>query len=175
MPTTYTKIALVTLGSNQTTVTISSIPQTFTNLLLKCNMRGTTSSSYQSINMTFNGDGSNVYSMTGIQSIAAAGDTIGITAGVGSSSSITNGSTANAAVANTYSITDISILNYISTSLAKQITINSITENNTNNANITQQAHCFNSTNAISSISFTPSSGQFATGSTFYLYGLVNS
>jgi len=53
MPKTYEPIATTTLGSNQTTITFSSIPSTYTDLVIVSNM-GTTTASYPFIR--FNGD-----------------------------------------------------------------------------------------------------------------------
>jgi hypothetical protein len=63
MPATYEPIATTTLGSNQTTITFSSIPSTYTDLVVVSNM-GTTTASYPFIR--FNGDTGSNYSVTSL-------------------------------------------------------------------------------------------------------------
>jgi len=59
---TYTPIATYTLGSN-TTVTFSSIPQTYTDLVLVTETTGTTNGA---LDVRFNGDSGTNYSRTGL-------------------------------------------------------------------------------------------------------------
>jgi len=61
MPKTYEPIATTTLGSNQATITFSSIPSTYTDLVVVSNF-GTTTASYPYIR--FNGDTGSNYSVT---------------------------------------------------------------------------------------------------------------
>jgi len=58
MANTYTLIEAKTLGSNTANVTFSSIPQTYTDLLLKTSLRYTGSSA-DSVKMLFNNSSSN--------------------------------------------------------------------------------------------------------------------
>lgn len=62
MPITYEPIQTYTLGSN-TTVTFSSIPQTYTDLVLVTEATGTTNGA---LDVRFNGDSGTNYSRTGI-------------------------------------------------------------------------------------------------------------
>ena len=75
MTATYEKIATTPLGSAAATVTFSSIPATYTDLVLICNPISTaTSGAY--MNMTYNSDTASNYSYTwmrGNGSTAASG------------------------------------------------------------------------------------------------------
>ena len=62
MASTYTPIATTTLGSNQSTVTFSSIPSTYTDLVLVCN--ATVSSANGTWYLEFNSDTGTNYSAT---------------------------------------------------------------------------------------------------------------
>jgi hypothetical protein len=59
---TYTPIATTTLGSAAATVTFSSIPSTYTDLVLVFN--GTTVTTANNLSLQFNGDTASNYSMT---------------------------------------------------------------------------------------------------------------
>lgn len=62
MPLTYDSISSQTLGSNQSAITLSSIPQTFTDLVLVCWGWGATGGG--SIKIRPNNDGSTLYNTT---------------------------------------------------------------------------------------------------------------
>jgi hypothetical protein len=62
MPATYEAIATSTLGSNQSSVTFSSIPSTYTDLIIVVNAGASVATANGSIR--FNGDTGNNYSQT---------------------------------------------------------------------------------------------------------------
>ena len=62
MPATYTLIASNTLSSNTTTVTFSSIPATYTDLVLRLSGRINVSAWSAALTIRFNGNTSGVYS-----------------------------------------------------------------------------------------------------------------
>lgn len=70
MASTYTPIATTTLGSATAFYTFSSIPGTYTDLIVAVNT--STSSSGQSVGMQFNGDTGNNYSSTDLVADASA-------------------------------------------------------------------------------------------------------
>jgi hypothetical protein len=54
MPLTYVNIASTTLASSQSNVSLSSIPQTYTDLMLVCSMRGNRQTNADPVNITLN-------------------------------------------------------------------------------------------------------------------------
>ena len=64
---TYEAIATQTLGSAAATVTFSSIPSTYTDLVLVCNFGTTSVSPSPSLTLQFNGDTGTNYSMTNLR------------------------------------------------------------------------------------------------------------
>jgi len=62
MPSTYEPIATNTLSSTASSITFSSIPGTYTDLVLICNLKATPTAS--SLVARFNGSSSNIYSVT---------------------------------------------------------------------------------------------------------------
>lgn len=170
MATTYTLISSNVLGSNTTTVTLSSIPSTYTDLVLRASTRDTLNQTAPSVNIRINSDSSALYSETNLQ-----GD------GSTASSDRTSNSTITypgfhpgaASTANTFSNFEIYFPNY-TVSQNKSFGISFVGENDNITAYIHTKAELYRSTAAISTLTLTCGS-QFATGSSFYLYGIKNS
>ena len=165
MATTYTPIATQTLSSTSASVTFSSIPSTYTDLVLVCNIG--ISVSGQTVQTIFNGDTGSNYSFTEL-----AGD--GSTSSSGRLSSRTNIYSGLAVAPSTdLSCTLVfNINNYSNTTTYKVL----ISRESTNGAGTYQGVNTvvglWRSTAAIYEINFTPSTGDFIVGSTFTLYGI---
>ena len=69
MANTYTLLETVTVGAaGAASVTFNSIPQTgYTDLVIKCSVRGTASALYASLAVRFNGDSAANYKNLAIQ------------------------------------------------------------------------------------------------------------
>jgi hypothetical protein len=166
MPTpTYTPLAIVTLGSSATSVTFSSIPATYRDLVLVCNWQNSGSGSASRLQL--NGDtGSNYFGvwMTGNGTSAISS----------SETSQTSARIAGAAVgpANTYSnIAILQFLDYSATDKHKTV----ISRYGSTATETQATASRYASTSAITSIRFFDILGQtFQTGSTFNLYGIAS-
>ena len=179
---TFIKIATNTVGSGGVaSVTFSSIPATYTDLLIKISARSSTNSSaniWDDVGINFNSAGVN----TSVTSKTA----FGYSASVGSNSNaswsagfVTNPN----ATANTFSNTEIYIPNYTSASLPKAFSVNTAANTNATtpiNANIDAMLAGLWSPGtqaAITSIGFsivTGTSPLFVQYSTFTLYGISN-
>ena len=163
MPSTYTPIATTTLGSAASSVTFSSISGTYTDLILVMNVGGSVSGN--AMNMTFNSDTSTNYSDTGLWgtgSSAASGrhsnaTNAALSIGVGVSTSASDTQTI------------VQIQNYSNSTTYKTVLIRA------NNASdgVDATVGLWRNTNAITSIDIGLNTGNFATGSTFTLYGIV--
>lgn len=160
---TYTPIATQTLGSSASTVTFSSIPSTYTDLVLIVNSASNTGTNYP--NMRFNSDSGTNYSRT-----ALWGN--GSTQGSGRDSNITIASlcynSANTTTANGFTAM-AHIMNYANTSTYKTAIVRA---NNAGNA-VEAIVDLWRSTAAISSIVVGVDSNSYAAGSTFTLYGIA--
>ena len=165
MPATYEPIATTTLGSAAASITISSIPATYTDLILIAT--GVTTDDAVAIFLRFNSDTSSVYSQTrmgGDGSSATSSRNNGLsflsaTGFAGSSSTIP-------------STRNINIFSYAG-SLFKTI-LGFVSEDKNGSGAVTNAVGLWNNTAAITSISLTPSSGNLATGYTATLYGIKN-
>lgn len=170
MPNTYTLIASNTISTPAYTFTMSSIPQTYTDLLLVCSIRSDYSNSSEAqilINSLTSGYNGTLFSGTN--------GYVGSSQAAHTWSLVMNGS---GTTSNTFSNVEIVIPNYSSTTLQKTLMTNGVTEDNsTSNAFRWMVGSRNTTTNAVTSITFQAwqSFINFAAGSSFYLYGIKNS
>jgi hypothetical protein len=160
MPTnTYVALDKITLGTATSTITFSSIPQTYTDLVMVFD--GTAASATYS-GIRFNGDTGNNYSYT---YLAGNGSTA-----VSSRSSnnpemyTSTGNTVTTSQNNTI----VHIQNYSNTSTFKTALI----RNNSTTVETTAAVGLWRNTAAITSVTFKTPGTNFAAGSTFSLYGI---
>ena len=169
MANTYTLIASNTLSSSAASVTFSSIPSTYTDLVLRVSARLTVE---DYINITLNESSSSIYSNTRMW-----GD--GSTANSGRQSNTTNFflyPAMNTNTANTFSSHEVYIPSY-TVSQNKPISVFEVTETNATGGYQfqTAQAVLFRSTSAVTSLTLTAAAGSIVSGSSFWLYGVKNS
>ena len=170
MPNTYTLIEAKTLASNTASVSFTSIPSTYTDLMLLISAR-TIRATYSddSAAITFNGSTTS-YSSKFIEGNGA------------SASSYSGGSTNvslylpadGAATANTFGNLSIYIPNYAG-SAYKSFSSDVVMETNATTAYMTLTAGLWSNTAAINQITVTGVFANLKTNSTFYLYGIKNS
>ena len=169
MTATYEAIQTYTLGSSAASQTFSSIPSTYTDLVLQCSIICTSSGVV--LYTRFNGDTGSNYSDTILIGNAAldAGsgrrtnndkiDSNGYNYGMGTDASLPNLATFN-------------VMNYANTNTYKSCLIRSQSTSNAPQTEVFATVGLWRSTSAISTILLYPSAGNFATGSTFTLYGI---
>jgi hypothetical protein len=175
-PSSFESISTVTLSANTSTLTISSIPSNFQHLQLRCDVRGTTgaiSGNYPDLRV--NGDTGSNYTYSYVETYAP-----------NSPDAIVTGSTGNLGqlygpyflnndnhAAGYFASLFINIADYSSTNKYKtwQAT-GGWTDRSV--ARISSMAGHWMSNSAINSITLTPASGSWVTGSTFALYGIKN-
>ena len=171
MATTYTLINSNVLSSSAASVTFSSIPATYTDLVLRISSRNDWAATQTSLKLTINGSSSSVYSFTRLY---GTGSAAGSSRSSGNTSSFIYYVNADTSTSNTFSSTEIYIPSYTA-SQNKPISVFSSQENNTTAAFLGVSANLFAGTTAISSLSLTENNGSnFMIGSSFYLYGISN-
>jgi hypothetical protein len=156
------------LGSAQASITFSSIPQTFTDLLIFTSCRTAhTGPVWDSIRFSFNGvntDQTNRY-LYGDGALAASA--------AESSALIGFGANSNSATSNTFSNASAYIPNYTA-AIAKSISSDGVAENNGTTGGQIIIANLWNSTAAITSITLTPNSAtNFLQYSSATLFGIL--
>lgn len=171
MATTYKLIGSTTLTTTTASVTFSSIPQTYTDLLLKISPRTTNTSFGETIrirpnNLTTNGSarilrgfgtGSSSYTYSNVLA--------------------TNNSLGNTATASIFASIDVYIPNYTSSNY-KSFSSDAVSENNATDGRQDIIASLWSDTAAITSLVIDNDAGSpfsFTANSTFYLYGIKNS
>jgi hypothetical protein len=160
------KIETVEVASPAASVTFSSIPQGYTDLIVNMSPRTTSGNIYADVRIKFNGANTNFSAryIEGNGATASSGslarDFLGSAAG--------NGSTAN-----TFSSTQIYIPNYTSANY-KSFSIDSVQENNATTAYAGLVTNLWSNTAAINEIVFYPqATTYFMTNSTLTLYGVL--
>lgn len=172
MAFTYQLIASNTLSSTATSVTFSSIPGTYTDLVLRISARGSRSALVDNVVVRYNSDSSAIYSTTGMTGNGSAASSFRSS---GNSSFTFNVSNGNTSTSSTFGSTEIYIPGYTGTS-SKPIGVFTLSENNGSEAYIRANADLFRNTSAITSIAITPEIGpNWQIGSSFWLYGIKNS
>jgi hypothetical protein len=161
MPATYEPIATQTVsGSSTGTVTFTSIPSTYTDIVVMINA-GYLSDS-RDVTWTVNNDGGSNYSQTTLQ-------------GDGSSATSSRNTSvvkfySNCLTHPNYGVGIIHLMNYANTTTFKTALSRSGTTVNVVQAGV----HLWRSTAAINRLDFFPNvSGNFLSGSTFTLYGIL--
>jgi len=175
MPTpTYVAIAKTVLTTTQSSITLNSIPSTYTDLLLVVSARNDSASvGIENIRLRPNNSTSLVYSFTIGYSSPPNGAS---TNSSGNNNINIYGNPGGSTTANTFGNIEIYIPNYTS-STNKPISYTSVGENNDATmtfANVIG-AGLWSDTTTISSIVLQSSSGSFVSGSRFDLYGIKNS
>lgn len=162
MASTYTPIATQTLGSAQASITFSSIPSTYTDLVLVASC-STDHTAATNLRYKFNGSTGSIYSgvfLTGNGS-AAASTNSGGTSTLGYFGEITNSSTE-------FGVVVASINNYSNATTYKT----TLSRANYASGLVSAVVSLAQTTAAVSSILIQFGAGNIRTGSSFTLYGI---
>lgn len=170
MPTTYIAIATTTVGSGgAANIEFTSIPGTYTDLLLKYSLRATTTGAVsRGVIVTLNNNTSS-YSGRYLQ-----GDGSSVTTGsnpTGTDDFYAGECTAAGATSNTFGNQEFYIANYAGSDY-KSISVDAVAETNATTQYMSLTANLWSNTAAITSIKLIPSSDNFAQYSTATLYGI---
>mgnify|MGYP003642745998 CR=1 FL=1 len=171
MATTYTLINSNVLTSSQTSITFSSIPADYTDLVVRAGVRSDFANTIELMKITINGNSGSLYSMTGVY---GTGTSPATDRDSGTSLNFDPVDAANN-TANTFGNYELYIPSYLASQNKQVGTFAVYEQNSTANNRVQTNAGFFRSTTAISSISFAPRYGtNFVSGSSFYLYGISN-
>jgi len=171
MPT-FTKIASVTVGSGgASSISFSSISQSYTDLVLKISNRdGRTGIAVSDIRFNFNGAGVG----TNISGRYGYGDGTSATTSSVSANGELAFCDAAGATTSTFGNAEVYIANYTSSNY-KAISSESVAETNATGGYNLFLAGLWSNTAAITSITMTPFTSPFSQFSTATLYGIKNS
>jgi hypothetical protein len=165
MTATYERIATQTLSSTASSISFTSIPQTYTDLIMIAELRSSDSrNGGQSVNFRFNGDSSSNYSKTGMYSVGSSRASFRQT----SASVIELSCVMNGSASGLFSQNIVNIMNYSNTSIFKTVPFRVNTEGYTS-----VEIGLYRSTSAITSITITePSALNWVAGSSVTIYGI---
>ena len=162
MALTYEKIANTTLGSAQASYTFTSIPNTYTDLVLIVNGKTTGAGGYTALAITLNSDSGANYSRTGMYGANAEASAL-IQSGI-SSGFITIGQAAN-----NFGNAIVNFQDYSNTTTYKTF----LSTENYSALVVYSTVSLWRNTNAITSITLSGTGGyNIASGSIFSLYGI---
>jgi hypothetical protein len=171
---TYTLISSNVLASSAASVTFTSIPATYTDLVLKWSTRDdSTNYALSAFLVTFNNDTTTLYSATEIY----AGDSSPASGRTSTAGNIGLNGQGGSMDANCFSSGEMYLPSYLA-SQNKPSSFYYVNENNSTTAYrwlVDATAALYRSTTAISSIELKPpATKNFVSGSSFYLYGISN-
>ena len=176
MASTYVLISSNVLASSTASVTFSSIPQTYTDIIVSMSVRTDQAVQRNLFNIFPNSETTS--STNGSQTSLYNNGSSASSAATSSSYPYRNIFDANgsSSTASTFSSVQIYIPNYTSTSNYKPASTFGASENNsTGDAFVGLQAELYSSTSAITQLVITTSGFNWVSGSSFYLYGIKNS
>lgn len=164
------KIADTTVSTPVSSITFSSIPTGYTDLMLVCSARRT--AIYADSFIRFNSDSGANYSW--IQALADGSNASGYGLSAQTYAQAGHFSSRSSYSANAFGSGNIYIPNY-ATSNFKSFSVDAVNENNATQASSMLVAGLWSSTAAITSITLLPDIGygEYATNSTFTLYGVL--
>jgi hypothetical protein len=170
MANTFIKIAGVTVGAGgAANIDFTSIPSTYTDLVIKLSSRIGSAADRDGVLLTFNNNASN-YSfrrLYGYDSAVVAAD-----AASAQSSIPVGNTTANNATSNTFGSHEIYVPNYAGSNF-KSVNAETVAENNSSSSWVLLlNASLWSDTAAINRVTLTPLSSTFMQYSTATLYGI---
>jgi hypothetical protein len=173
MAATYELIASNTLTTTAASITFSSIPATYTDLVLRVSARTDRAGTNQEMRLRFNGSSSADYSNTLLQGNAGAASSERQSSQVYIAR--IRQVTSTDATANTFGSIEIYIPSYLSNT-NKPLSSFGADENNTeNDPFVGVNAGLWSDTSAINQIDLILPADDFISGSSFFLYGIKNS
>ena len=166
MASTYEPIASHTLTSSATSYTFTSVPSTFTDLVLVVNAQRSTTAENPSLTLRFNSDTGSNYSMTNL-----LGNGSSASSSRQSNQSMMNLSYHSLPSADSFATYVISIASYTNTNVYKTV----LSASGHASYGVQRTVGLWRSTAAITSVTVTNdgSPTNFSTGCTFSLYGLA--
>jgi hypothetical protein len=172
MANTYTLIEGKTLTATAASVTFTTIPQTYTDLLLKFSCRSTSTAGtdvYANLKIQFNSDtGNNYNGIIAFGQGSGSGLSGSYTTQPGNLFSYANG---NITTASTFSNGEVYIPNYTGSN-QKISSVDCVVENNAVSGFVEFAAERWTGTSAITTIDVVSLYGLHTADSNFYLYGI---
>jgi hypothetical protein len=174
MPNTYTKLLSATIVSSGTNISITNIPQTYTDLIVHLSGRTDHVGPFGNLAMWFNNDGNLIYSVT---NLFGSGSGASASRGSGSFPQGIGNVNSSGSTSNIYTSSSVYIPNYTNTTAFKTAFVETATENNATTAYTSIHGFLYRSTSAIQHMAFNGNqlTQGFLTPTTLSVYGIKNS
>lgn len=150
--------------------TFSSIPQTYTDLILRTSVRSGNSGTNANLEIKFNSITSGYYS----KGVVGNGSTLSGQSDSNAGSFALQYTSTDVTTANTFGNAEIRIFNYAG-STPKTISSDFVSESNASTVNYTGLSGAYNTTTAAITSIIISAGASLMAGSTLYLYGIKNS
>jgi hypothetical protein len=174
MANTYVKIASVSvplLGAAN--IEFSSIPSTYTDLVLVASVRDSAAAGFNDGSLTINSNSpASVHTFRYLLGSGSSASSGAVASQPHIQAWLENSATSTAS---TFANVQFYFPNYANTSYNKSVSIDSVAETNATTAYASFVAGIYASTNAITTLKLTPSSGTYVQYSTATLYGISKS
>ena len=168
----YESISTVTVGSNVSSITFSSIPATYTHLQVRIMARNAaTGGTTQNLNMTINNDSGANYTFHQLNSDGANAGSYGEGFGRTNCVQVVHIPTSTAA-SGIFGVGIIDILDYTNTNKLRTIKSLRGQDQNNTDGSVALLSYLYNSTTAVSRLDFSGSGGDIVQYSSFALYGI---
>ena len=173
MATTYTLISSNVLSSSAASVTFSSIPATYTDLVIRASVRGDSAAAAVNMKVLLNNDTTTNYSGTSVYNSGTTGDSLQVSNTASPYSGLIN---ADTSTSNTFSNIEIYIPDYLSTTSKPFNTAFAPESNTTGGVGYSNwvSAQLYRGTSAVTRIDLILNGGNLMATSSFYLYGISN-
>jgi len=177
MANTFVLISSNTLGTTAASVTFSSIPATYNDLVLQVSAKSDISGTgARNTYVEFNSDTSGIYSNTDALATFDGSTNTTFSASFASDPYLRNRyTTATTNPADTFNNYELYIPSYTVSQHKPMSALGVVEQNSSQIAGVGAHAGLYRSTAAISSIKISPESGNYVSGSSFWLYGIKNS
>ena len=168
MPATYEKIATTTLGSASSTITLSSIPSTYTDLRWVLTLPNTALSSGSDIYIRYNSDSSSLYSVTSLDGDGASATSARNT---GNDKGIASFQMSYPSTTQPFLLTG-DVFSYAGSTFKTSLQEASGDRNGAGGG-VSRNVILYRSTSAITSITLFFNTANFAAGTTATIYGIL--
>jgi hypothetical protein len=171
MALSYKKIASQELTTTTASVVFTSIPQTYTDLMVRFTARANTADTNVNVYLRFNGDNAGVYSSRQMSWYSTATN---YNQSVSGRTQIDNGPWATGAniTSNVFASNTVYVPRYTQV-IPHQVSILGGINNGATNSWAIDTAGLYSVSDAIVTVALFPYSGSFVAGSNFYLYGIA--
>ena len=167
----YVRLVNTTLVANVATVTLTNIAQTYSSIRLIAHLKGTSANAVETLSVTVNGDTSAIYD---IQELKGTASTASSTESFAQAAFNNNSISCGGGLAGVFTSVDVLFSDYRNTAFNRDSLWRVARKDSTSTGGLIykESAGYYRSVNAITSLEFSLSGGNFTNGCVFSVYGI---